>query len=105
MTNKTYDRSELLAICEDAFVLQEDWSNRDTSGAQIQLGQCYALLKAGCEFVVIRGGSLATTDHTIWVEVEFNGFSYFDYGGSTDDETFYLPTRARLEQVAGKDWY
>lgn len=101
-----YTRDDLLAICQAAFVPQEKWRNRDTSGAQRQLGECYALLKAGCDFRILRGGRyLDTDDRTIWVEVEFRGFRYFDHDGGTEDETYYLPTRERLERAAGRDWY
>lgn len=106
MSQATYDRDSLISICERAFVPQQHWRNRDTSSAQRQLGEAYALIKAGCEFHILRGdGGIATNDHTIWIQIEFKGFAFFDYDGSTENETYYLPTTQRLDRVAGKDWY
>jgi hypothetical protein len=100
-----YTREDLLAICERAFVPQDKWLDRDSSDAQRQLGECYALLKAGCDFAISRGGSLVTDDRTIWVSVVWEGFAHFDWGGPHDRETYYLPTDARLDAVNGGDWY
>jgi hypothetical protein len=100
-----YTRGDLLAICERAFVPQDKWCDRDSSSAQMQLGQCYALLKAGCDFHIRSDSSLCTDDRTIWVAVAWHGFDYFDWGGAPDDDTFYLPTVKRLDQCAGRDWY
>lgn len=99
-----YTRDELVAICEQAFVPEEQWSDRDSSGAQRQLGEAYALLRAGCQFIERRdmGGP---EGRTIWLAIEFKGFGYFDYGGPQDDETYYLPTQERLDAAAGRDWY
>lgn len=104
MSASKYTRDDLIAICERSFVPEAEWRDRDTSAAQRQLGECHALLKAGCDFVIRRdmGGS---PNMTIWLAIEFKGFGYFDYGGTTEDETYYLPTTERLEQVAGRDWY
>lgn len=102
----TISREHLIELCTDGVVPQGQWSNRDTAGAQRQLGEARALLAAGCEFHVIHRGSLTSDEKTIWVEITWNGFSYFEYGGNaTDDDTFYIPTRARLDAVAGGDWY
>jgi hypothetical protein len=101
-----YTREDLIKICEWASVPHAAWKNRDTASAQRQIGECYALLRAGCDFVICRGDSgTATDDQTIWVEITFRGFAYFDYGGDWDRETYYLPTVARLEARNGKDWY
>jgi hypothetical protein len=101
-----YTREDLVAICERGFVPEDSWTDRDSSDAQRQLGQCYALLRAGCEFEVLQGKyDLKTDEHTIWVELTFKGFGYFDYDGDLSRETFYLPTVARLDARAGKDWY
>lgn len=96
-------REGLLAICEAAFVPQDKWRNRDSSAAQQQVGECYSMLRAGCDFWVREDEK-----QTLWVTVEYHGFDYFEYGseeGCCSSETYYLPTRARLDQVAGKDWY
>jgi len=99
-------REELIAICEAASVPQSKWTNRDSYEAQFQVGECWALLRAGCEFHV-HG---ATDDpcsnaNTIWVTTYGEGFAFFDYGGERDEELHYLPTRARLEKADGGDWY
>ena len=99
-------REELIELCTDGVVPQGKWRNRDSASAQIQLGQARALLAAGCEFHVITRGSMASDDKTIWVEISWFGFSHFEYdSNATDDDTFYIPTRARLDRVNGEDWY
>lgn len=95
------DRDELLSICEAAFVPQEHWSNRDSASAQRQLGEAYALLKAGCEYWIGRD----TDARTIWVTIEYEGFAHKDYDGGLDTDHFYLPTRQRLADANGTDWY
>lgn len=103
MTEIAPTRADLIAICERAFTPQDQWRNRDSSAAHRQLGECYALLKAGCDFWVRRDDR-----DTYWVTVEHHGFDYFEYGseeGCTSNEQYYLPTAARLDQVDGKDWY
>ena len=101
MNNQTEspDRKTLLQICAQASVPEDEWRDRDTSAAQRQLGECYALLKAGCKFHATRERD------TYWVTVIFKGFGYFDYDGAEDDERYYLPTQERLDQRPGKDWY
>lgn len=106
MPKLDYSRDDLLAICERAFVPETRWFNRDSASAQRQLGECYALLKAGCNFVVQRGDDgCSTDDHTVWVEVACKGFAHMDYDGPLDRETYYLPTAARLDDRDGRDWY
>ncbi|OBG32389.1 hypothetical protein [Mycolicibacter heraklionensis] len=101
-----FSRDDLIAICRDAVVPQGRWRDRDSSAAQRQLGQAWVLLSAGCEYRVMHAGRLATNDRTIWIEITWRGFLDFEYGTeATESETFYLPTRARLEQAAGGDWY
>jgi len=110
------DRSELIAICERSFVPQDKWINRDSAMAQRQVGECLALLRAGCDFVIrteetVKDGHGCLTDNeTIWVDVYFHGFNWFENGYDDgedyrDDDTFYLPTPARLDKRAGEDWY
>ncbi|QDF17163.1 RNA-binding protein [Gordonia phage William] len=94
-------REELIELCSDGVVPQGKWRNRDSAAAQIQLGKARALLAAGCEFYVFSD-KIATDDRTIWVEITWFGFSHFEYGGNaTDDDTFYIPTRTRLNEVNG----
>lgn len=99
-----YAVNELLNICKDASVPQPKWGNRDSASAQMQLGKAYALLAAGCDYFITE-----VTDDTIWIVVEYQGFSWFEYGdeygrGPLDHERFYLPTRKRLTDAAGRDW-
>jgi uncharacterized protein (DUF1684 family) len=101
-----YTREDLVALCERAFVPHAKWRNRDTADAQRQLGECYALLRAGCDFVILDGRyGLTTDERTVWVEITFRGFAYFDYDGDWNTETFYLPTAPRLDRRDGGDWY
>lgn len=100
-----YTREELVNICEKSSVAQKDWNNRDSAGAQIQVGKCLMLLKAGCKFDILVNDSVCkTNEHTIWIEIEFEGFSYFEIG-EREKEVFYLPTVKRLKQSKNGDWY
>lgn len=99
-----YTREELIAICEAAIVPMEHWSNRDSSSAQEQVGQAWALLRAGAPFT-LRTHDPATDERTIWVDIERKGFCYFEVDGPLEMDLFYLPTRARLEDRSGRDWY
>lgn len=98
-------RDDLLSLCERAVVPVENWSNRDSSDAQRQLGECTALLKAGCKFKVFHGNGHSSD--TLEVLVEYPGFNAFEYGADSanETETFYVPTPERLERNAGRDWY
>lgn len=101
-----YTRDELLAVCDRAFSLEENWCDRDSSSAIRQLGECYALLRAECEYRILHRGGLKTDERTIWVEVSYDGFDHFESGGSKEHESFYLPTPARLDAAGPqKDWY
>lgn len=104
----SYDREELIEVCERAFVREAEWSDRDSARAQMQLGQAYALLKAGCNYFITK-----IERGTIWVTITYKGFNWFE--GSLDgpdhrdelkdDESFYLPTVERLDRANGGDWY
>lgn len=98
---KVFTRQELIEICEKAFVEEKDWKNRDSESAQCQLGECYALLKAGCQFEIDFNN---TNNRTIWVNVYSKGFMAFE-GGNLEEHNYYLPTKKRLEETNGKDWY
>lgn len=102
-----YTRDELISICEQAIVPQHDWHNRDSQRSQAHVGKCWALLKANCNYRVcdrLEDEPCRTDDKTIWLEVDSEGFQYYEIGELRTD-TFYLPTPARLAAVAGKDWY
>jgi hypothetical protein len=106
------DRGALIALCERAAVPQEHWRNRDTAVAQRQVGEALMLLRAGCEFRILTGSpdgkhynrGLVSNETTTWVEITHHGFDYFE-GGDVDEDTFYIPTEARLDAADGKDWY
>ena len=99
-------REELIKLCEDGVVPVDEWSNRDSAAAQNQLGKAWAMLKAGVEYHIeddVKHGAW-------WVEFTYPGFSAFEEGrdkadGYWDEDTRYIPTRERLEQAAGGDWY
>lgn len=102
------ERAELIAICEASSVPESAWSDRDSYGAQFQVGQCWALLRAGCDFRIHAAEDDPSPDaDTIWVTTYGEGFQRFEHGNDVDKEKelHYLPTRARLAAVAGKDWY
>ena len=106
MIASSYTRDELVAICERAVVPHEQWSDRDTASAQEGVGKAWAFLRAGCDFHVITEGDICVTDdRTIWVEITHDNFGVIDWGGPQETETFYLPTSARLDATAGRDWY
>ena len=113
---KEYTRQDLIKICEKAFVNQKDWGDRDSASSQLQMAECYALLRAGCYFEVTykdKNNNCITDEKTIWVQFWVHDFQYFEYGGDAYDKDghydldyqFYLPTLKRLKEVKGKDWY
>lgn len=116
-----YSANELIKICEAAVVSQNKWEDRDSAAAQIQVGKCLALLRAGCKFEVKTKenskpkDSCVSDDHTIWLEFWVKDFKWFDLldqdeetypdGCQDSDYTFYLPTKKRLNETKGGDWY
>ena len=111
-----YTRERLIKICEKAFVLQKNWSDRDSADAQRQLGSCYALLKAGCKFEILytKGGVCSTDENTIWIQFWVHDFQWFELGEESFEDKrgnknmdyhFYLPTSSRLRRHSGRDWY
>jgi hypothetical protein len=96
-----YTREQLIEICEKAIVPVKQWNNRDSADAQRQIGQCLALLKAGCEII----DQINNNHETITVFISYPGFSKMDHNGPEDEESFYLPTPERLVKRKGGDWY
>jgi hypothetical protein len=98
-------RDDLIALCVRGSVPQEQWCNRDSASAQRQLGECLALLAAGCDFSVSPtiGGS-PDNGRTWWVTVYFHGFNYFEVGEESSED-FFVPSAERLADAAGMDWY
>jgi hypothetical protein len=102
-----FTRSELITICEKAIIPEANWSNRDSGDAQRNVGEAWALLRAGCPYEVLReqgDNGLGTDEKTIWLKVRYKGFKSVEYGEDhADEDTFYLPTEARLAEKG--DWY
>lgn len=96
------NREDLISLCERGIVNKDSWGNRDSASAHRQLGECWALLKANCDFRLLSEGHLVTDEYTIWIEITYPGFAYCE-GGAMEKRTFYLPTDLRLER--GGDWY
>lgn len=96
-------RDELVSLCEDAVRPESAWRNRDSEEAHRQLGQAWALLKAGCEFHI----GADSDERTLWVYITSKGFEYFEWGDvdALRKDHFYIPTRERLDAVGDGDWY
>jgi len=78
----------------------------------MQLGEAWALLKAGCAFRVRtaenqpKDDACVMDDKTIWLDISARGFMAFEDGaGELEEKLFYLPTTSRLRKCAGSDWY
>lgn len=95
-----YTRDELISSCERGVVPQERWHNRDSANAQRQLGEVWALLRAGCDFAVLSD----TDEDTIWIEVVSHGFDWFEMNHK-ERAYYYIPTLMRLDRASGADWY
>lgn len=110
---KKYTREDLIKICEQAFVPENKWHDRDSESSQRKLGECYVLLKAGCDFKVTyedEDSMCVTDENTIWLYVYSKGFCWFEDFGEDRDYSkekhhYYLPTQKRLDEVNGGDWY
>lgn len=104
-------REELIILCEAAIVPVDKWRNRDFPAAHEQVSLCWGLLRAGCKFSVITesrhaGDDLISDENTIWLEITWPSFNTFEFGeGCEKSETFYLPTKKRLEDRKDRDWY
>jgi hypothetical protein len=94
-------REELIALIDQATVPQSEWHDRDSAGAQRQLGEGRALLLAGCDFTF---DDPAIEHGCWWITVTYRGFDYFEIGEWSTDNV-YIPTAERLAERAGKDWY
>ena len=109
-----YTRKKLIEICEQSFVNQDKWTNRDSAESQISLGSCYALLKCGCHYEIKYtedGTGCNTDERTIWIQFLVKDFMWFEgcdedeRGNENHDYHFYLPTQKRLDETKGNDWY
>lgn len=100
----TPDREQLIELCERGIVPEVKWSNRDSSAAHRQLGEAWALLRAGCDFHV----SPEVEHNAWWVHVDFDGFNRFEYGrdeAPKETERYYIPTAESLAAADDGDWY
>ena len=113
VSNSNFTRQQLISICERAVVDVSKWRNRDSPSSQESIGKLWVLLKANCQFEVLyENDGLCTNDNTIWLRVWSPKFRHFDWDGfdlndrdTMEDETFYMPTTARLDHSNGNDWY
>ena len=126
-----YTREELIDLCRDAVVHHTGWGNRDSYSSQVNIQEAYRALTAGWDFEIDPD----TDDRTVWVlltpvsgidtvrDGEWLSISSLDeYFQDCDPEyetemfdcyrryldgpfTAYIPTRERLDQSAGGDWY
>lgn len=104
---KNYRRQDLIKLCEDGVVAHKRWDDRYSAETQRQLGEVWALLKAGCDFEILHEkGGLDTDADTVWVEITLTDFMGFELGVDNNaKEHFYIPTRERLNKNKGMDWY
>lgn len=101
------DRGYFIVLCQGASVAQSEWRNRDTAGAQRQVGEALMLLRAGCDFRVLQKGDnqhLESDGKMWWLEISYKGFEYFE-GGLLTTDYFYIPTAEWMDKHPDKDWY
>lgn len=65
-TEHNYDRADLVALCEAALVPIDRWRGNRAGNSQHDVGACWALLKDGCPFVVLR---YAESPDSVYVSV------------------------------------
>lgn len=99
-------REDLIALCEAAIIPEAWWWDRDSPGAQRQVGELWALLKAGCDFDLMPDDH-PTAYKSILVQVDYRGFTTIESGKPKEREWFYLPTPQWLaaRRAASEDWY
>ena len=121
---------DLIKICEDAVVPYNKWHDRDSYSAQMNIQDIYKRLKAGIEYTISNDHSFNSIQIDFKKPTEtqveemknhyLNIDSLEDYRKEYgyDDEMFnaypddvhsyssgYLPTREKLNEVNGDDWY
>ena len=129
-----YTREELIQLCRGAVVHHTKWGDRDSYSSQVNIQEAYRALTAGWDFE-LSFDEPKTNSRTIWVKFKpvegvdvirdgewLNISSRYDYFEDCDPEyetemfdsysetfkepfTSYIPTRERLDQSAGGDWY
>lgn len=117
----TYTREQLIDICLNAIVWEGNWEDRDTCDAQMGVGACLALLKAGCKFQVKTKenselqDSQVSDDDIIHIKFWAKNAKWFNILDADTEEypdgldsielQFHLPTQRLLDEKRGKDWY
>lgn len=130
-----YSREDLIQICRDAVVPYTKWNDRDSYSAQRNIQSIYEGLSVGLEYTIsIDGNSIdiyfkPPTDAQLndmvnnYLEIDSRD-SYIDWyiqenGEDSNPEMFdgygidwrsdylgsYMPTRERLDNANGYDWY
>lgn len=92
-------REHLVWLCLTGVVPQDQWTDRDSASAQLQLCQALGLLRAGCDFEILEAN-----ERVYLVEITYHGFMWFETSQPTKD-TFYIPSKAHLDKHLGRDWY
>lgn len=129
---KEYSREELIELCKESIVPCSKWNDRDSYSAQQKVQLIFEGLTGGVEYTYnIEGKTIwidfepATTvqkDNMSYIEIdsrdnycewylseyveEFSGKMF--EGGWVDwnkNNHGYLPTKEKLEEVDGEDWY
>lgn len=122
-------REELIEICEASIVPYTEWNNRDSYVSQLNVNQCYGLLMANAEYevkfdyknilvnfinltpdIINESNNYNLNYDDVYLYKEENPdsemFEYYDYVDIDQTEkSCYLPTRKRLEETEGSDWY
>jgi len=130
---KEYTREELIQICKDAIVPCEKWNDRDSYSSQVLISDIHALLSTGAEFEIGENTDDDTIwiyFKNLTEEQKNNRHQYqlsidsredyfekrdpdyetemFDGHGIDINSSYlggYMPTRKRLEESNGEDWY
>jgi len=125
-----YSREELIQICKDAVVEFHKWLDRDSYLAQVNINSIYMGLCAGVEY-----SYKVEDNRTIWInfkkptetqrkkllnnQLDIDSLEDYREEYGYDTEMFdgygidwnghylggYLPTRERLIEADGGDWY
>ena len=126
-----YNKKELIELCERAVVPCERWNNRDSASSQNGLYEIYIRLNADIPYTytIENERTIWISFEKPTKEQEENMYRYNlcvdtvdDYrervSNDPDDEMFYpgyypfnepfstyMPTKKRLDEASGEDWY
>ncbi|MBD2503916.1 hypothetical protein [Anabaena azotica] len=98
ITTELPTREELIALCQRAIVKESNWRNRDSFLSQENIGRCWALLQADCQYEIVENS------RTWDLEFEVRGFQYFEIG-EIEIVSGYIPKQELLDAKSGNDWY